>query len=121
VSTIKTKAQQVAGLIRDRGVEAVQLDPLTILALVSVIVSVVQALKACKKTPAEALATAKKPTVPERVTLRNRVHKAVAPHRFLSPYALYVNACLLQAAAASTEGEFAAMFAEADDPTKLNS
>lgn len=68
------------GLHRDEGVDRlVAFDPMTILAIVSALVSVIKFIKECRQTPDQTIAMAKADGIAGRLT-RWKMRRTVRPH-----------------------------------------
>lgn len=113
MSLLEDKAMQIAGEAKGDKMVEVAIDPVTIMAIISLIVEVVQMFKNCRKTPAEAKVTMSSPNWLQRWKLRGMVRQELKKQGSTDDPNTVLNSVLNHGNSLSAQ-EVATLYAEAD-------
>lgn len=106
MKTIEAKATAIADKISDK----VNLDPLTLAAIIGFLVEIVNMFQQCKATPKETVAEITSPTLFTRLRLRRLINAKKSMSKELKEG---LHPAVLEVMADVTEKEVTAMFSEA--------
>lgn len=113
MALLENKALQIAGEAKGGEMIEVAIDPITIMAIINLIVEIMKMFKDCKKTPTEAKVTMSSPNWIQKWRLRGMIRQELKKHGSKEDPNAVLNSILNQGNSLSVQ-EVAILYAEAD-------